>query len=161
WSRSGTGLQVLLQRALAETTVELTGWAEPGMAFHLPCLAFPDAATQTTFVHLIADKGWAVHAQELHNLVAPPEPWPSERDRNYLSRQATYGGSFDLRPLTAHADLLALSLVEVRDRQIGFRAMLDYEIGQRKSRTVTVHLRNWNGQDVRLEAPFAVIRSEP
>jgi len=129
--------------------------------FHLPCLGFPDAAAQTTFVHLIADKGWAVHAEELHNLGAPPEPWPSEPDRSYLSRQATYGGIFDLRPITAHADLLALSLVEVRDRQIGFRAMLDYEIGQRKSRTLTVHLRNWKGQDVRLEAPGTVIRSEP
>ncbi|HLJ98123.1 MAG TPA: hypothetical protein VKU02_33495 [Gemmataceae bacterium] len=158
WSRSGSRLQIWLQRALAETTLEWTGSLprpvnQPRAAFELPCLAVVGATPQTTFLRILAEKGWAVHAEHLRNLGPLPESGHSDREQGFLSRQPSYAGVFRLHPLTAAADVRTLSLIEVRDRQIVFQAMLDYEIGPRKSRTVTIHLHGWKGQGVRLDVP--------
>jgi hypothetical protein len=184
WSRAGSRLQIWLQRSVAEATLELTGWTarharqpvrkgdspleERGTvpfshsesSFELPCLAFPTAASHTTVVRVVTENGWASEGDKLRNLEALPDPRSAEDERSYLSKEAAYGGVFHLRPAAAHADLNTLSLVEVRDRRIAFRATLDYETGRRKSRTLTVHVRNWKGQDLRLETRPAVSRQE-
>jgi hypothetical protein len=165
WSRTGPRLQIWFRRSLAQATLELTGWLarpanKPKEPFVLPCLTFPGATPHTTFVRVVAERGWTLHPDQLQNLVSLPEPRPIEDDRNYLSTQALYRGLFHLRPAAARADLQALSLVEIRERRITFSALLDYEIGRRKARTLTVRLGNWKGQEVRLEAPQRINRRE-
>jgi hypothetical protein len=185
WFRKAARLQVWLQRSVAESTLELTGWIDGRGAdwkstvlaradwkstppaeklltsFQLPCLAFPGAASHFTFVRLITDKDWTLDAGQLSNLSPLPDTRAVDNDRNYLSNQPVYDGIFQLHPGIPHADLQILSLVEVRDRRIAFSATIDYDLGQRKSRTLTVRLRNWKGQEPRLEAPATISRSQP
>jgi hypothetical protein len=164
WSRTGSRLQIWLQRSVAETTLELTGWTaprsrQPGMPFTLPCLAFPTAA-HTTRVRLVAEHGWALETKQLRNLEALSDPPPAEDDRSYVSKQAAYGGIFHLRPATTHVDVHTVSVVEVGDRRVAFRATLDYETSRRPTRSRTVRVRNWKGQELRLETRPALRHRE-
>lgn len=162
WSREGTRLQVWLQRTVAETTLELTAWVvrpteKPAEPFRLPRLAFLPAGSQATFVRVLAEKGWTLHAEHLQNLLALPDLRPVEYEQSYLSKQPVYGGVFQLRPAAAQVDLQTVSWVELRDQRAVFNAVIDYEIQARGPRTLTVRLRNWKGQDARLETPPGVV----
>jgi hypothetical protein len=158
WSRTASRLQVWLQRSTAETTLELTGWlvqpaSQPAVPFRLPCLAFPGAAPHRTSVHLIAEKGWALQAEKLNNLEEMPEAPAVDRELNFRSQETCYQGVFRLHPAAAPADLQSMSWIEVRDHRLAFRATLDYRIGPRTPRKLTIRLRNWKGDPPHLDVP--------
>jgi hypothetical protein len=169
WSRTGSRVQVWLQRSLAgpavETVFELYGWLTPArdqpiIPFRLPGLHIAAAAPQWTVVRVMADPGLALEASDLQNLWPVPDVRPSPADRAYVSKEAVYGGTFAVLPAAADADVRILTLAEVDKANLTFTATLDFQVRQGELRTFTVRLRNWEGPDVRVEAARVAGRRE-
>jgi hypothetical protein len=171
WSRSGSRLQVWLQRTVSSTELQLTGWwltpaaaqnaksksqnpksnPEAPFTFDLPHLGLPSAQAQTTFVRLTAAGGRALARLQGHGLDALPDPQTSDQERSYVALQPDYGGSFRVRPAAAGTDVRVLTVAEVRDRQVAFTAWVDCRPRQGELRTVEVRLADWDGEGVTLE----------
>jgi hypothetical protein len=165
WSRTASRLQLWLQRSLAETTLELTGWVvrpgnQPAALFQLPCLALLGAVPQRTSVHVVAEKGWDLQIEKLNNLGELTDARATSHDLSFSSGESNYGGVFRLRPAVTSSDLQSLSWIEVRDRRMTFRATLDYKIGTHTPRKLTVRLRHWNGEPVHLDVPRTIRSNE-
>jgi hypothetical protein len=101
WSRSGSRVQIWLQRSVTQTTVEVSGWMprskeQSPAHFRLPRLYFPGAA-QTTFVRLHAQEGLQLHPETLHHLWPLPHSQTSLRDHDYVTEQANYAGVFSIQ----------------------------------------------------------------
>jgi hypothetical protein len=160
WSRSGPRVQVWLQRSVAAAELQLSGWWLPpaGVArlthFDLPPLA-PVAAAVTTHVRLTAAPGLTLEPGKLHNLWRPPDPRPvtTGRELAWLTQQPEYGGDILVRADGAGVDVQVLTLADIRDRQLTFTARLDCQVRDSGLRTLTVVLRHWEGDPVRLEGP--------
>jgi hypothetical protein len=153
WSQSGNRLLVWLDKTRNETKLQMTGWlplAQPkdGPRFDLPCLRLLGAQTQQTTVHVVARGGLAVRPAELRNLLSLSEQQGAETEWAFTSKQPSYGGSFSVHQAAASADVRTLTFLEVEKRQVKFTTTI-----QLKSdlRTVQVHLRDWPGEDVKVE----------
>jgi hypothetical protein len=167
WTQSGALVQVWLTKPCARTTVELSGWREltpagPGSRrFDLSGLRLIGVRFQATRLHLDAAAGLSVEPRSLVNL-APRTGAGSSRAANsgltYTTQQSVYGGTFEVRPFEATVRIGTWA--EVRDRQLVFTSTLDYQVTRGELRTLRVRLRNWKGEDVRLEATFLASRSE-
>jgi hypothetical protein len=160
WSRSGTRLQVWLQRSVAATELQLVGWWLPPAGgtrlthFDLPRL-LPVAATVTTHLRLTAAAGLTLETGKLRNLWRPPDPRPvtAGRELAWLTHQPDYGGDVFVRPDGAAVDVQVLTLADIRDRQLTFTARLDCQVHDSGLRALTVVLRHWEGDPVRLVGP--------
>jgi hypothetical protein len=166
WSQSGNRLQVWLERTTGSTRVEVFGWlplapAAAGSRLELPCLHVPAARTQSTEVHLTAKAGLSLAEDgRARGLFPLPDPRPSDQQLAYVAGQPVYGGTFEVRAGAASAVARVLTFVEVSDRQLNFVASVDYRVRRGELRTVSVRLRNWDGDDVRVEGRDAVPRRE-
>jgi hypothetical protein len=89
-----------------------------------------------------------------------PQTRPSGRDRIYGADQESYTGNFVVCPESFAAEGRLLTVAELHGPSLTLSTTLDCRIRQGELRTLTVHLRNWPGQDVRLEAPRLVSRRE-
>ncbi|HXG11796.1 MAG TPA: hypothetical protein VNK04_18720 [Gemmataceae bacterium] len=159
WTRSGSRVQVWLRRSVGSTEVQLAGWMplRPGpkggpTRFPLPAVRLVSVRAQRIFVRLTAGGDTALVAGELQNLWPLPDPRLSDQELSYIASQATYRGTFLVRPSETVADVKVLTFVEVRDRELAFVARVDYQVRQGELRRAAVRLRNWPGE-VRLEAP--------
>jgi hypothetical protein len=165
WSRAGPRVQVWLQRSLGETAVELRGWlarpaGEPAALFVLPRLRLSAAEPHTTWVRVTAEDGLTLRPVELTRLVPPPESGSAEQEWVYVARERDYGAVFQVRPASSRVGVRLLTLAEVRDRKLTFVTTLELHTPPQDPAVVKVHLRNWDGADVRLEAPPTVRRRE-
>jgi hypothetical protein len=168
WNRSGSRLQVWLQRSAERTELRLTGWARveevkpanPAAggtgagSFELPALRPPAAAEPVTWLRLTAGSGEALTRLRSHHLAAAPSPQPggrSEPELVYVALDSDYGGTFGVRPAGARADVRVLTFAEVRDRQLTFTATVLARARQGELRALTVRLRNWDGPEVRID----------
>jgi hypothetical protein len=69
----------------------------------------------------------------------------------YLALSPDHGGTFQVRPAGARADVRVLTFAEVRDRQLTFTATILGQARQGELRALTVRLRNWDGAEVRID----------
>jgi hypothetical protein len=167
WSRppGSPRLQVWLQAPQGETTVRLAGWLPlhaPGgaTAFALPGLRLRPAQSHVTYVTVTADSGLALQPAGLRNLGPLPDTRPSDREFSFVTDKVDYGGVFQVHRAPVDADVRVLSVAEVQGHGLRLNATVDYAVRPGERRTLTVRLRNWRGEDVRLEAPQAVQRPE-
>jgi hypothetical protein len=165
WSRTGSHLQVWLQRSTSRTTLELTGWLalrpdQVDAPLRLPGLAVTGAASHWTTLRVLADKGLALREADRQNLLPMPDLGLSLAERVYGAKGPTFSGTFQVSPAPANAAARILTLAEVEDRSLRFSTTITYEIHQGELRTVTVQLRNWEGPEVRLEADRVASRRE-
>jgi hypothetical protein len=160
WNQSGNRILVGLERTAGTVRLELSGWlSHPPSSFDLPCLRLWPARTQVTTLRVEAGSGLALSAGELRGLLPLPEPRPSEQELSFVTRDPFWSGSCQVRA-GASAAARILTFVEVRERQLTFTANLDYEVQRGDLRTLTVRLRNWEGEELQLEAPVAAERRE-
>lgn len=168
WSRSGSRVQVWLQRSGAAAEVHLTGWLalpaprtrnEAGQAvFESTTFALPSirlaSGDQQTVVRLSAGPGLALKPQQLENLQSPPGLRPSDQELEYLvaGPNPVYRGVFEVHSAVARTDVQVLTLFEVRDQAVTFLTSIDCRVLQGSLRALTIHLQNWDGE-ARLEAP--------
>ena len=158
WSQSGNRLLVWLEKTSGSAKLEIFGWlplAQPmdGPNLELPCLRLLGAQTQQTTMPsspALAPGGDAVAA--CADLLPLPGQQPGDPELVYTSKQATYDGTFVVRPAAASADVQILTFVEVVDRQVRFTTTIDYRIKRGELRTVQIRLRDWEGEEVTLEA---------
>jgi hypothetical protein len=165
WSRTGSRVQVWLQRSPAQTTLALTGWVrrrseQPAAPFSLPCLRLIGTAPRWTLVRILGGEGLAVSAAQLRNLWNLPTTQPSDLDVTFWTKEAMYGGIFHIRPAAAQIDVRVLTLAEAHDRSLTVVSTVDCQVRQGELRTLTVALHNWEGQDVALEAPQVIKKRE-
>jgi hypothetical protein len=162
WSRNGSRVQVWLQRSVAATELQLAGWWQPPggvprlTRFDLPRL-LPVAAAVTTHLRLTAAAALTLEPVKVHNLWRPPDPHPAAaaRELAWLTHKPDHGGEFLVRPDGGAVDVQVLTLAEIRDRQLAFTAHLSCQVRDSDLRTLTVALRHWEGDPVRLDGPEA------
>jgi hypothetical protein len=157
WNQSGNRVLVWLKQATREAKVELSGWwqlteSDTGASLEVPCLLLPAARSRETTVRLRAEPGLALTPERLDKLQALPESRPAGQELVYKTDQAAYGGTFMVRSAATSATARVLTVARVVDRQLTFTAMIDYTAPRGDLRDVRVRLRNWEGEDVHLNA---------
>lgn len=155
WCRTGSRLQVWLQRSASELNLQLAGWQsrKPGAPVSLQGLVCLSCQTQQDRVHVVATPGLLLQPRELRNLNAaatPARPVPewngeSTGPRYVLTLVTSLDTSF------AHANML--TFVEVVDRRLRFTADLDGELPRTGPRSLTLHLRDGDASEVSLDVP--------
>src|SRR5262249_6021457 len=78
----------------------------------------------------------------------------------YLSEQTNYGGTLQVHKTTFQASARILTLVEVAERRLRFTSHVAVRANAATFLRATVRLRNWKGQEVKLNAPAAALREE-
>jgi hypothetical protein len=186
WTRNGSRVQVWLRQPLREATLYLTGLlplplesAERGaptapgpdvalgaghsarapFAFDLPGLWLTAVPPHPTWVHVTTGPELALAPTTLRNLLPLPDLRRSDRQWDYVARPGAYAGRFQVRPAATAADVRVFTFAEVRDDRLRFAATLECRPRGGELRTLTVHLKNWDG-DVLLQAPEVASRRE-
>jgi hypothetical protein len=165
WTRTDSRVQVWFERPVAETTVQLTGWLPrpeqgPPARFDLPCLLLRTAQTQRTLVRLTAVDNQVLEPVHPQGVQPAPQSRTSEWERAYLAEHAQYGGTFQTRPARTQAEARVLTLAEVHDRNLSFVSTVEYRVREGELRKLIIHLRNWKGRAVQLEADQVAQRQE-
>src|SRR5205814_6555082 len=123
--------------------------------FHL--LSVP---AQSNVVRLSVAQGLTLEPLRLWQLQlrsATPTPHP---EWVYETTQAEYAGHFQLRKAATRLEVRSLTLLEAADQKLTFTATVECAALQGELRTLSVRLRNWDGDEVRLEAPRVAQRQE-
>jgi hypothetical protein len=156
WTASGSRLLVWLQKPVNETTVQLSGWLprpREGGRFDLPLVRVEGRSLATTL--RVAGDGLILKPGALSNLTFHPDPSGTSRDWNYSSDQDNYGGSFATVSAAPRAELRLLTFAEIRDQRLTFVTTLDAQVSRGELRHLVISVRNWEGKDLRLDAPLA------
>jgi hypothetical protein len=166
WSAAGGRLQVWLRPAGKEKAeavrLEARGWvryAGPQEGtFRLPCLRLRSARLTSNLVRVDAAPGLSL-APGPAKLFANLQPLPEgllDGGFRYRAVQPVYAGTFLFRPSPVTARASTLGLVQARDGALRFTGLVDLQVPHGELRSVTVRLRGWEGEAVRLEAPRAL-----
>jgi hypothetical protein len=161
WSQSGNRLLVWLEKTGGSAKVRITGWlplAQPkeGPRLDLPCLRPLGAAAPQTTVRVVPGVGLAVAPATLSNMLPLPGPQPGGPELAFASKQSSYRGALTVRPAAAAADVRVLTFVEVLEHKVTFRATVDYRVEGGALRALQVRLRDWDGEEVQVDAPRAL-----
>ncbi|MBY0522421.1 MAG: hypothetical protein K2R98_03445 [Gemmataceae bacterium] len=160
WSRTGSRVQVWLQRPVGETTLQLTGWVPRDPArLDLPCLRMA-AKSHGTLLRVTAGDGVAVTPTNLSALTPRPDQTVAGREWVYTSDQESYGASFQTRAAGTTTDCRLLTFAEVRNRQLSFVTTVECQVNSGELRHLTIAVRNWEGGDVQLDAGSVIRRRE-
>jgi hypothetical protein len=161
WTHAGDRLLVWLDRPVKERVkLEIVGWlplaggAKAGdpLRLELPCLRVAAARAQQTTVRLAAEAEVALAAPKLKNLAAA-QGKPSDQELEYTSKQADYGGVWQVNATPIEARVY--TFVGAADGTLTFTSVVDFASSQGRLRSATVRLRRWDGAEVRLDAPGA------
>lgn len=163
WTRSSGRVQVWLQKPVAETTLQMSGWLprSPHESGHFDVPPLPiGPRPQTTTLHVIAGDGLTLLPQALRNLTAQPEQGVPGREWVYTTESSGYGVRFQTSSAVANTRFRLLTFAEARDGQLAFVTTLQCQVLRGDLRSLTVALRNWEGGEVTLEASHVVRRRE-
>jgi hypothetical protein len=154
WSRSGNRVQAWLSRTTASAEVELSGWKElvperDGLRFDLPGVRLLTTPGDATWLHLSAEKDFALEPGETSTLQPLPDARASEQDWTYAARGPVYGGRFHVRRITAGAEARVLTILEAATGRLHLTAHVEYRAA---AGSVELRLRRWDGE-VRLDLP--------
>lgn len=161
-SRTGSRLQVWLNRPVRKSTIQLTGWVPRGPAnatrFELPCIRSLSARAQLSTVLLAAGDALSLAPERLQNLIPVVDKRPASAELGYRCEQPSYSAGFLVSRARASAEARWLTFAEVRDRRLTFVATLDYRLHRSELRHLTIQLRNWDAGEVQLQAPLVAQR---
>jgi hypothetical protein len=157
WNPSDGTVRIWLDHPVAETTLQLVGWmSRPGQGdparFDLPCLRVHAVRSHSTSVRLTTVPGLVLDPDTLDGLAPLPHAPVSTWERSYGTDRDHYGGKFRTRRTAPAADVRTSTLTEVRDRRLAFVAWIEFRVRRGELRTAAVHLANWKGKEVQLEA---------
>jgi hypothetical protein len=144
WSRSGSRVQVWLQRTVPSTRLTLSGWQpldeprkKPKLTEH-PQLRLPQVrlrnGTQNSYVHLRAEPGLSLQPELVKGLVPLPAPGASPRELGYFER-GEYVATIAAVPAPVRADVSALGFVELVDDELIYHALIDCQVHRAERRT--------------------------
>ncbi len=166
WSQTGNRVQVWLKHAgIEKTHLDLSGWLSlvpdnQRQRLELPTLRVVSARSQQTTVRLTAAPGLAFAPPQPRNLTAQPDAGPAGQELAYQTSNPNYGGNFWVQPAATGPEVRVVTVVEARDGRLTFTAALDYH-PRGDLRTVNIRLSDWDGEDVRLDAPRVAQRRGP
>ncbi len=155
WSQDGERLTVWLDRPAAAPApeafaLEVSAWlpAGEGGRVEIPSLRVEGAAAVPASLRLIPDAGLAITPVDVTGL-RPAKA--SEPDVAFTAERPDYRGTCEVRAGAAGAAVRVLTVAEVRDRRLTFRSTVEYSVPRGDLRAAVVRLRNWEGEEVRLE----------
>src|SRR5262249_41573961 len=82
------------------------------------------------------------------------------QDRSYVALGTAYAGLFQPHASSPRANARIWTWAAVRVQELVVQAAIDCRVGSGELRDVIVHIRNWEGQEIRLEAPGVTSREE-
>jgi hypothetical protein len=129
WSRSGSHVQIWLERGLGVVTLKLNGVAKyegkDPSHFTLPCLHFPETSSHSTIVNVFGEPSVTFSAEHLQQIVPLPNTAAPNREFTLLSNQAPYAGTFKIQRIESAPKVRALMPVETRDRNPQFASKVE------------------------------------
>ncbi|MGE3807009.1 MAG: hypothetical protein AB7K24_20285 [Gemmataceae bacterium] len=167
WSRSGSRVQVWLERPVRTTQLKLSGWQqldETRKKLKLPDrpllrlqpIRLRHITSQTTYLTLSAEPGVAVQPELVKGLLPLPALEPQPRQLAYFYQLGDFAASFAVVPAPVRADTAVLGFVELVDDELIYHSLIDCDVERADRRTLLVSLRNWHGGNVRLETPAGI-----
>jgi hypothetical protein len=162
WSQDGERLTVWLGGGAAgerdkATPLDVTGWLPFAAAttyLQIPSVHVEGAeAAAPESVRLVPEPGLALVPEGLQGLrpVAAAEP-----ELAFVAERPDFGGGCEVRAGAAGAAVRLLTLAEVRDGRLAFRSAVEFAAAKGELRSAEVRLRNWEGEDVKLDVQGAV-----
>ncbi|HEY7329435.1 MAG TPA: hypothetical protein VH592_17485 [Gemmataceae bacterium] len=183
WKQDGSRLLVWLNRTAAKARIHLSGWLQLSLRednphLELSGLRLLHAEKQHTrlFLATSGDRILAsLRTQNLQAVKSEPAmnggrpqtlganpPTEAENDTTYVFEtwDSTYHLSCQVQP-SANAIARVLTVAEVADRELRFTTTVDYTVPQGDLRQIRLRLRNWEEENVELQAERVALRSEP
>jgi hypothetical protein len=175
WSRCGDRVQVWLQPSVANTTLRLIGWASLDKAgqkvaranqasaahtFRLPPIRLELGRLLTTTIHASAAAGLSLEPVQLANLATLADGKAAPRELRYVAQAMDFAATFKIRPALTDVEAHTLTVVEASGPTLSFQTKVDYALQGGELRTVTIRVRNWDGEDIRIDAPGEIRRQE-
>jgi hypothetical protein len=170
WKQTGQRVLVWLNRTTKTTHLSLSGWLPLERwkdRSHLKLsgpLVIAARQRQHTRLQLAAAADLALASVQTSNL-QPIAPSPSgkadDRERTFETRESSPSSlECDVQP-AANAVAQVLTFAEVADRQLRFTTTVDYKINHGELGRVQVRLRNWEAEQVELQAERVALRRGP
>jgi hypothetical protein len=160
WAQSGDKLTIWLDRDAAEqrgaSLLGITGWLPfdaDANRLVIPSVRVDGATAEPATVRLVPEPGLALSPVGIAGLRAGPAPEP---ELAFVAERPDYEGACEVRAGAAGAGVRTLTVAEVRERRLTFRSTVDFVLPHGDLRAATVRLRNWEGEDVKLEAEKTV-----
>jgi hypothetical protein len=162
WTQSGDRLTIWPESGApverrAGFSLEITGWLPfdaEGMRLAVPSVQVEEATeAATTSVRLVPEAGLALIPAGLTGLRSVPAP---ESELAFVAERPDYSGTCEVRAGAGGTAARVLTLAEVRERRLAFRSTVEFSVPRGDLRAATVRLRNWEGEDVKLEVEKAV-----
>jgi hypothetical protein len=158
WSQSGDTLTVWLDGTVAgeragSTPVQVLGYLPS--RDEIPSVLVLGATTvRQAVVRMVPEPGLTVAPGNLRGLrsVTAAEP-----ELVFVAERPDYEGTYEVRAGAAGASVRTLTVAEVRDRKLAFHSTVELSVRRGDLRAATIQLRNWDGEDVKLEAEKASV----
>ncbi|HEV3204883.1 MAG TPA: hypothetical protein VGY77_10890, partial [Gemmataceae bacterium] len=176
WSLSENRLQVWLQKPVKTARIQCTGWttveeSKPpqnplsskeaaAIRFNLRPIRLIASPPATTYVQITGVGDLKLKPVNIRHLLPLPDIGKEFENLEFVNDNDDYTGTFVARKESTSFPARLLTLVEVIDRKLTFQTFIEGTIPQGAGRTLTIYLRNWESEDVRLEAPGATWRHE-
>jgi len=176
WSVAGNRLQVWLHKPVEAATIFLTGWTtveeiKPpknsvpskvanNFQFRLQPIRLIGTPAPITYVHITSAQDLIMKTERITHLLPLPDTRAGSESLDFFSVKDDFSGTFTAREGGIGFPARLLTLAEVIDRQWTFQTNIECNIPPGERRTVRIQLRNWDSEDVRLEAPGANSRFE-
>jgi hypothetical protein len=160
WAQTGDELVIWFERDAAErrgtSLLEIAGWlpfnADVGQ-LEIPSLRVERATSEPALVRIVPEPGLTLTPTGLGGLRAGPA---SEAELTFVAERPDYVGSCEVRAGAAGAAVRVLTVAEVRERRLTFRSTVDFAPSRGDLGSAMVRLRNWDGEDVKLEVDKAL-----
>src|SRR5262249_19027673 len=160
WSHVDGRVQIWLDRLCAETTLQLRGYVKLAQKltptqtgrFVLPVMRMPGLDQRPGTVQLMPAPGIALDVESMQDLLRAA----AAGVLMFTTTGRKQAASFRLRQAPQPADTQVLTVLETGDGTVRFTSYIDYWAPPGEGRAVTVQLRGWPTDAVRLEVPGPV-----
>jgi hypothetical protein len=157
WGMQGQVLRAWLETPSKQAALTVLGaMTRQGPTFQLPIVQAPEAQSVATEIVLHAEAGWTIVPERLLHLKRMAEG----AEARFQATQASYEGTFALRPAATAPSYQSFTTVEPRGAQVAVTTSLLGWLAQGDFPTLTVHWRQWSGSAPRLESSLPVVRRE-
>jgi hypothetical protein len=161
WTQSGDRLTIWPESAAAgerrnEIALEISAWLPfdaGGIHLDVPSIQLDGSPPTPVTVRLIPEAGLALTPTGLKGLRVVPA---AESELAFVADRPDYSGACEVRAGATGTAVRSLTLAGVRERRLTFRSTLEFSVPRGELRAAVVRLRNWDGDDVKLEVDKTV-----
>jgi hypothetical protein len=167
WTQSGDRLVIWPESGPAGEqrkafSLEISAWLPfdaEGNRFEIPSVQLEGASQAApASIRLIPEAGLSLLPSGLKGLRSASAP---ESELAFVAERADYSGNCEVRTGATGTTVRILTVAEVRERRLGFRSIVEFSVRRGDLRAATVRLRNWDGEDVKLEVDKAIPVRQP